>query len=760
MIRMEEHLEELDEWRDITMSPRGTFSDFGRDHTVNKSFGDKFSRGEGDLGGNDRVNDVENSMFGVEKASSTLEGCGNDDELSRRGKNLGSIAERRARKCGFNAAKISSPRFRTSNPLPSLGSSSPFLTIPAGISPHLLLDSPILLPNSQLSPTTGTFAQPSFDRDGQMMMPSVHADAEYDCDGGLSSMFKSRADATSLASLSDVQQNQHLVAHVDGQNLSSMQQPVNFEFPARLSKGVGMNCSAPLPPDRKFSNEPSLNSNSSILQPSGTNVLACVQMPVKNEISMQDDSGTQNSFEEDPKESYPSAGSARTTEDGFNWRKYGQKQVKGSEYPRSYYKCTHPNCQVKKKVERSHDGQITEIIYKNAHNHPKPQPCRKSPFGSFPSNETSDAGNGSSSYCAKAEGCSVWQNAKVDANIGTDWQIDGVERPSSVVTEISDPPSIAEKTPFGVLESTGTPEFSSTLGNYDDDEEDAATPGDLLPGDDDEKEPDSKRRNTETTLGSRALRAPRVVVQIESDVDILDDGYRWRKYGQKVVKGNPNPRSYYKCTSAGCNVRKHVERASHNLKYVITTYEGKHNHEVPAARNSCHNSGSGTLPTSAPNTHSNLPLTRNPHHPKPEPHGQDLPPPFDARMGCNNDFLRSNFLGAGPPPFYQMKYPTLPNTSSYNPFGLPSHHPAYSGGIMPTIPDLPMPPQVGFSHSSTNFSNPERMLSSIQPLYVGQQPEDIDVKPIRPKQEQGDESLYASDINNSDLYNIMGNFPS
>lgn len=37
-------------------------------------------------------------------------------------------------------------------------------------------------------------------------------------------------------------------------------------------------------------------------------------------------------------------------------------------------------------------------------------------------------------------------------------------------------------------------------------------------------------------------REPRVVVQTASEVDILDDGYRWRKYGQKVVKGNPNPR--------------------------------------------------------------------------------------------------------------------------------------------------------------------------------------------------------------------------
>lgn len=45
-----------------------------------------------------------------------------------------------------------------------------------------------------------------------------------------------------------------------------------------------------------------------------------------------------------------------------------------------------------------------------------------------------------------------------------------------------------------------------------------------------------------SAVGSRAVREPRVVVQTTSDIDILDDGYRWRKYGQKVVKGNPNPR--------------------------------------------------------------------------------------------------------------------------------------------------------------------------------------------------------------------------
>lgn len=62
----------------------------------------------------------------------------------------------------------------------------------------------------------------------------------------------------------------------------------------------------------------------------------------------------------------------KPAEDGYNWRKYGQKQVKSSEYPRSYYRCTNSNCPVKKKVERSLEGQITEIIYRGQHNHQPP----------------------------------------------------------------------------------------------------------------------------------------------------------------------------------------------------------------------------------------------------------------------------------------------------------------------------------------------------------------------------------------------------
>ena len=42
--------------------------------------------------------------------------------------------------------------------------------------------------------------------------------------------------------------------------------------------------------------------------------------------------------------------------------------------------------------------------------------------------------------------------------------------------------------------------------------------------------------------GEKRERRPRYAFQTRSQVDILDDGYRWRKYGQKAVKDNNFPR--------------------------------------------------------------------------------------------------------------------------------------------------------------------------------------------------------------------------
>ena len=41
-------------------------------------------------------------------------------------------------------------------------------------------------------------------------------------------------------------------------------------------------------------------------------------------------------------------------------------------------------------------------------------------------------------------------------------------------------------------------------------------------------------------------------------------------------------RSYYRCTTQKCGVKKRVERSFQDPSVVITTYEGQHSHHIPA----------------------------------------------------------------------------------------------------------------------------------------------------------------------------------
>ncbi|KAI3925158.1 hypothetical protein MKW98_009808 [Papaver atlanticum] len=58
-------------------------------------------------------------------------------------------------------------------------------------------------------------------------------------------------------------------------------------------------------------------------------------------------------------------------DDGFTWRKYGQKEILGSSFPRGYYRCTHKSfygCEAKKQVQRLDDDPNTfEVTYYGHH---------------------------------------------------------------------------------------------------------------------------------------------------------------------------------------------------------------------------------------------------------------------------------------------------------------------------------------------------------------------------------------------------------
>ncbi|KAL8268991.1 hypothetical protein R6Q59_002789 [Mikania micrantha] len=92
------------------------------------------------------------------------------------------------------------------------------------------------------------------------------------------------------------------------------------------------------------------------------------------------------------------------------------------------------------------------------------------------------------------------------------------------------------------------------------------------------KHPSSDRAGNLKRKGPKRIRQPRFAFMTKSEIDHLEDGYRWRKYGQKAVKNSPFPRSYYRCTNTKCTVKKRVERSSEDPAIVITTYEGQHCH--------------------------------------------------------------------------------------------------------------------------------------------------------------------------------------
>ncbi|XVF81929.1 hypothetical protein PTKIN_Ptkin16aG0002100 [Pterospermum kingtungense] len=58
-------------------------------------------------------------------------------------------------------------------------------------------------------------------------------------------------------------------------------------------------------------------------------------------------------------------------EDNYTWRKYGQKEILGSRYPRAYYRCTHQkiyNCPAKKQVQRlDNDFYTFDVTYIGHH---------------------------------------------------------------------------------------------------------------------------------------------------------------------------------------------------------------------------------------------------------------------------------------------------------------------------------------------------------------------------------------------------------
>ncbi|RVW39660.1 WRKY transcription factor 44 [Vitis vinifera] len=225
-------------------------------------------------------------------------------------------------------------------------------------------------------------------------------------------------------------------------------------------------------------------------------------------------------------------------------------------------------------MAKSKSKEIAEIVYKGEHNHSKPQPPKRNSSGTLGQGFVSDGTGQDTNNPA-------WGTRLNERNEGSEGRIENQNEVglSTHSTYPGKAPLNYDSGTTGALKAGGgTPDNSCGLSGDCEEGSKGLEP--------EEDEPRSKRRksenqSSETVIVGEGAQEPRIVVQNSTDSEILGDGFRWRKYGQKVVKGNSYPRSYYRCTSLKCNVRKHVERASEDPGSFITTYEGKHNHDMP-----------------------------------------------------------------------------------------------------------------------------------------------------------------------------------
>ncbi|KAL3576448.1 hypothetical protein D5086_021731 [Populus alba] len=353
-------------------------------------------------------------------------------------------------------------RYKLMSPAKLPISRSACIMISPGLSPTSFLESPVLLSNvkAEPSPTTGTFTNPQTVL-GSRSSTSYSATTVSSTTFGerKSNCFEFRPHARSDMVSADMN-HQRSAQCVEVQSQCQSQ-----SFPSSPSvKGEMAVCT----------NELTLSTPLHMVT-SGSSVPAEIDSDELNQMGLSS-SGLHASQSDHKTGSAPTVSS----DDGYNWRKYGQKHVKGSEFPRSYYKCTHPNCEVKKLFECSHDGQITGIIYKGIHDHPKPQPSRRYASGS-----------------------------------GLFMQEERFDKFSSL-------PSQDDKSPgaYGqvshAIEPDGAPELSPGTTNDDTGE-----------GAEDDKDPFSKRRRLDAggfdvTPVIKPIREPRVVVQTQTRTNSHD----------------------------------------------------------------------------------------------------------------------------------------------------------------------------------------------------------------------------------------------
>ncbi|KAK1299019.1 putative WRKY transcription factor 49 [Acorus calamus] len=181
---------------------------------------------------------------------------------------------------------------------------------------------------------------------------------------------------------------------------------------------------------------------------------------------------------------------------------------------------------------------------------------------------------------------------------------------------------------------------------------------------------------------------------------MTDDGYKWRKYGQKSIKNSPNPRSYYRCTNPRCSAKKQVERSPDDPDTLVVTYEGLHLHFTYShfLLNKANHAGAG------PATNAPQPQKKTKTNDRPVPVVAPAPPtppvkevqmqarpreglledvvPWLVRKPCNNNNSDNNFSSFSSDPSSYSHPSSPPSSSSSSSFSWSASSAYFDVGVL------------------------------------------------------------------------------
>ncbi|KAI6678900.1 hypothetical protein NL676_039696 [Syzygium grande] len=312
----------------------------------------------------------------------------------------------------------------------------------------------------------------------------------------------------------------------------------------------------------------------------------------------------------------PGSGLEGPLDDGFSWRKYGQKEILGAKYPRGYYRCTHRyvrGCLATKQVQRSDDDPtVFEITYYGKHtcNHHHVAVVPPSPL---PENQTdSNASINAAPLQIIQTQTQPQQNQTQSQNIAFDCRggriittpnLDSNNDNHSLSSSIFDFPPTSDNI-FGVISNNSN--FSSTphcmspsksrtnwfpvsparLGGFQVgtlESELAMTVSTATSGNNSQATGFHRFQQQQKPFHLEKLNEKRLVeVRVAPGSGLegpLDDGFSWRKYGQKDILGAKYPRGYYRCTHRNvqcCLATKQVQRSDDDPTVFEITYRGRH----------------------------------------------------------------------------------------------------------------------------------------------------------------------------------------